>query len=320
MTGILQQKQRWRRKKGLKMIQAILDLICGTGILQLCWYCWMEECHQHYWQHHYYIWQHIFCQYKHSGEVHGSEEESKCCQVKNLTISYGGSTTKAVKSIYMIHITTPHLQQAYLIEGNEAWVCHIAAPKLPMSFSRLILCYVTAACIQILLCFSRSWIASARRIFQGYPWIALEIQNWPTKICCKASPWIIILPDVCHLLNHMAKDIGKFHLHWCDTQCGLDTEQLTCSWTDNISSLLHYQILQKSSYAKWHLAVLQIYFDIKKGLVAVRNTWCLTLCYSGSSLRHCLPPIKELMRASFEAEFVRYHICSSYITKDLLND
>jgi len=41
-------------------------------------------------------------------------------KVKNLTISYDGSTTKAVESIYMIHITTPCIWQAYLIEGNEA--------------------------------------------------------------------------------------------------------------------------------------------------------------------------------------------------------
>ena len=29
------------------------------------------------------------------------------------------------------------------------------------------------------------------------------------KIVAKACPWIIILPDVCHLINNMAKDIGK---------------------------------------------------------------------------------------------------------------
>jgi hypothetical protein len=29
------------------------------------------------------------------------------------------------------------------------------------------------------------------------------------EIVAKATPWIIILPDVCHLLNNTAKDIGK---------------------------------------------------------------------------------------------------------------
>jgi hypothetical protein len=29
------------------------------------------------------------------------------------------------------------------------------------------------------------------------------------EIVAKAFPWVIILPDVCHLLNNTAKDIGK---------------------------------------------------------------------------------------------------------------
>jgi hypothetical protein len=29
------------------------------------------------------------------------------------------------------------------------------------------------------------------------------------EIVAQAIPWIIILPDVCHLLNYTAKDIGK---------------------------------------------------------------------------------------------------------------
>jgi hypothetical protein len=29
------------------------------------------------------------------------------------------------------------------------------------------------------------------------------------EIVTKAIPWVIILPDVCHLLNNTAKDIGK---------------------------------------------------------------------------------------------------------------
>jgi hypothetical protein len=50
-----------------------------------------------------------------------TEEEIKMLsKIKNLTISYDGGTTKAVESIYTIHVTTPRTQQAYLIEGNEA--------------------------------------------------------------------------------------------------------------------------------------------------------------------------------------------------------
>jgi len=29
------------------------------------------------------------------------------------------------------------------------------------------------------------------------------------EIVAKAFPWVIVLPDVCHLLNNTVKDIGK---------------------------------------------------------------------------------------------------------------
>jgi hypothetical protein len=41
-------------------------------------------------------------------------------KIKNLTISYDGGTTKAVESVYTIHVTTPQTWQVYLIEGSEA--------------------------------------------------------------------------------------------------------------------------------------------------------------------------------------------------------
>ena len=47
------------------------------------------------------------------------EAIQKLSKIKNLTISYDGSTTKAIKSIYTIHMTTPKSWEAYLIEGSE---------------------------------------------------------------------------------------------------------------------------------------------------------------------------------------------------------
>ena len=44
------------------------------------------------------------------------------------------------------------------------------------------------------------------------------------EIVAKAIPWIIILPDVCHLLNNTAKDIGKIPFFAdVSSQHGLDT-------------------------------------------------------------------------------------------------
>ncbi|KAF8510966.1 ribonuclease H-like domain-containing protein [Gautieria morchelliformis] len=101
------------------------------------------------------------------------------------------------------------------------------------------------------------------------------------EIVAKAVPWIISLPDVCHLLNNTAKDIGKIPF-FADT-------------ITRLRSIIKY--FRKSSYAKRHLTALRIYLDIKKGLVSVGNTRFLTLYYSGSSLRRCLTPIKELIES-----------------------
>jgi len=50
-----------------------------------------------------------------------TEEDIKMLtKIKNLTISYDGGTTKAVESIYTIHVSTPRTRQAYLIEGSKA--------------------------------------------------------------------------------------------------------------------------------------------------------------------------------------------------------
>ena len=44
----------------------------------------------------------------------------KLQRIKNLTISFDGGTTRAVQSIYTVHIITPVDRVAYLVEGNSA--------------------------------------------------------------------------------------------------------------------------------------------------------------------------------------------------------
>jgi hypothetical protein len=39
---------------------------------------------------------------------------------RHLTISYDGGSTRAVESIYSVHVTTPETRESYFIEGNEA--------------------------------------------------------------------------------------------------------------------------------------------------------------------------------------------------------
>ncbi|KAF8474573.1 hypothetical protein JB92DRAFT_2838238 [Gautieria morchelliformis] len=191
-------KAEAKKVRGLKINQAVLNLICGTRIPPT-----IVDTDE---------WKNVISAIDKTATTYGStsfvdmyipgeaawsteEDIQVLSKVKNLTISYDGSTTKAVESIYTIHVTTPCHQQAYLIEGNEA-----------------------------------SGISSDST---GNTKLAHEI-------VAKAIPWVIILPEVCHLLNNTAKDIGKIPF-FADT-------------ITHLRSIIKY--FQKSSYAKRHLTAL----------------------------------------------------------------
>ena len=48
-----------------------------------------------------------------------------------------------------------------------------------------------------------------RRRFSGISSDSMGNTKKAHEIIAKVCPWIIILPDVCHLINNTAKDIGK---------------------------------------------------------------------------------------------------------------
>jgi len=77
------------------------------------------------------------------------KRKSKCCQKSRTWLSHM-IVAQQMQSNKYTQFTLP-----LLIFGRPTWlkamkhqVCHIVAPKLPTSFSRLILCYVTAPCIK----------------------------------------------------------------------------------------------------------------------------------------------------------------------------
>jgi hypothetical protein len=116
-------KAEAKKARGLRINQAVLNLICGTGIPPT-----IVDTDE---------WKDVISTIDKTVTTYGStsfvdmyipgeaariteEEVRMLSKVKNLTISYDGGTTKAVESIYTIHVTTPRHRQAYLIEGNEA--------------------------------------------------------------------------------------------------------------------------------------------------------------------------------------------------------
>jgi hypothetical protein len=80
-----------------------------------------------------------------------------------------------------------------------------------------------------------------RKNFSGISLDSTGNTKLAREIVAKACPWIIILPDVCHLLNNTAKDIGKI-LFFADVsfQPKLDIRQLTHVPTDNFTPSLNY--------------------------------------------------------------------------------
>ena len=123
-----------------------------------------------------------------------------------------------------------------------------------------------------------------------------------TRLACELvvqeCPWIVVLPDTCHLLNNTTKDISKipFFSEVCLTTTGSGCLSQSNKITQTIShlhSIIKY--FRKSSFAKQHLTVFRIHVDVKRGLVSVRDTRFLTFYHSGSSVERCLLPIKELV-------------------------
>ena len=115
-------KAEGKKAQGLKVNQAVLNLICSTGIPPT-----IVDSDE---------WKHVIDVLNNTVNVYSSssfaevyipaeavrvtkEAIQKLSKMKNLTILYDGGTTKAVESIYTIHVTTPNSRQAYLIEGSE---------------------------------------------------------------------------------------------------------------------------------------------------------------------------------------------------------
>ena len=142
-------KAEAKKARALKINQAVLNLICGTGIPPT-----IVDTDE---------WKNVMSTIDNSVVTYGStsfvdtyipgeaariteEKIRMLSKLKNLTISYDGGTTKAVESIYTIHVTTPRRRQAYLIEGNEASGVSHSGPQIAEELFKVlyILCCETS--------------------------------------------------------------------------------------------------------------------------------------------------------------------------------
>ena len=206
-------KAEGKKARALKINQAVLNLICGTGIPPTIvdtdeWKNFISTIDNGVST----FSSTSFVDTYIPGEAARITEEKiqMLSKVKNLTISYDGGTTKAVESIYTIHVTTPRQRQAYLIEGNEASGVSHTGPQIANELFKVDFILHTNLCVS-----NANHIALkvmdriGRKNFSGISSDSTGNTRLAREIVAKSIPWIIILPDVCHLLNNTAKDISK---------------------------------------------------------------------------------------------------------------
>ena len=109
--------------------------------------------------------------------------------INYLTLSYDGGTTRALDSIYTVHLTTPE-RISHLLKGHsasdESHTGQHLADMLKAALGPIGLANVAAIC-----CDSTGNTRLCREILS------------------REVPTILALGDVCHYLNNTAKDIGK---------------------------------------------------------------------------------------------------------------
>lgn len=115
-------KTEAKKLKDRKSNQAVLEFICALGLAPT-----IVNTNE---------WKTVVHSFDASADTYSSTKFADTCipakaicvideatvhlkKLNNLTISFDGGTTRATKSIYTIHITTPQSCQAYLIEGSE---------------------------------------------------------------------------------------------------------------------------------------------------------------------------------------------------------
>lgn len=199
-------------------------------------------------------------------EYHIASEASFICTKQlehlricnNLSITFDGQTIRLPQSVYTIHIITPD-RRIYFFEGNEASEESHTAEHLFKILDGVII-QVGPKCF--------SGICSDDTGNTRLAWKKVQ----------KKYPWILNLPDPCHRMNLLVKDI-----------CTIVFFQPAIKTTRRV-----IKIFKKSTYASSHLKVACKHHKVSHGLVSIGKTHFGTIYFAGALVQRCLPPIREL--------------------------
>ena len=109
---------------------------------------------------------------------------------------------------FILYVTPPQSQQAYLIKGSEASGVSHSGPQITNELFKV--SSILHGCFKCqILTGLKVTDCIGQKNFLGISSDSTGNTKLVCEIVAKAIPWIIILPDVCHFLNNTAKDIGK---------------------------------------------------------------------------------------------------------------
>ncbi|KAF8294137.1 hypothetical protein DL93DRAFT_2122975 [Clavulina sp. PMI_390] len=99
-------------------------------------------------------------------------------------------------------------------------------------------------------------------------------------LIAREHPHILILPDICHLMNNMVKDIVKLP-YFAPAKTGVQ------------SITKHFK---KSSFARAHLDAARLEAGVSRGIAAMGNTRFVGMYWSGKTVLDIIPLVKKLIQ------------------------
>ncbi|KAL5490634.1 hypothetical protein ACEPAI_5468 [Sanghuangporus weigelae] len=185
-------------------------------------------------------------------------EHLQTCE--NLTISFDGGTTTGLQSIYTVHVITPQ-RRAFLVEGSQASLESHTAGHL-FGVLNSVIKTIGPERFRGITSDNTGNTSAARRLVQ------------------ETYPWIIILPDPCHRLNLLCKDIGKIE-----------------AFSEVIAQVQRIvQYFHKSTNGTSQLKLRRRELGISQGIKSVGKTRFGTVYYAALSVERNYAALVELFK------------------------
>lgn len=128
----------------------------------------------------------------------------------HLTLSFDGWSSKGHDEIYTVHITTPS-RRSFLVDGLVLTGLSTTGDMIFECLSKVRTCLYLLPALTLywggLLKYSQVIIYYTARAFSAVVSDTTKNVKKTRRLICEQWPWILNIPDPCHQLNLMAKDV-----------------------------------------------------------------------------------------------------------------